>query len=63
MAGPAIEGAPDNCEEYFLIAQTAVKIGLAIKFPHQADAIFRCALFFFFFLAAASLARGQHSRD
>merc|ERR1711991_42822 len=36
-----IDGAPENCEEYFLIAQTAVKIGLAIKFPHKSDEVFR----------------------
>ncbi len=35
------DGAPENCEEYFLIAQTAVKIGLAMKFPHRSDEVFR----------------------
>lgn len=39
------DGAPANCEEYFLIAQTAVKIGLAIKFPHQSDAIFKVRVY------------------
>ena len=37
----SVQGAPENCEEYFLIAQTAVKIGLAIKFPHKSDEVFR----------------------
>ena len=35
------DGAPENCEEYFLIAQTAVKIGLAMKYPHKSDEVFR----------------------
>lgn len=39
--GAVVEGAPDNCEDYFLIAQTAVKIGLAIKYPHHSDRFFQ----------------------
>ena len=35
------DGAPENCEEYFLIAQTAVKIGLAMKYPHKSDEVFK----------------------
>merc|ERR1711991_14625 len=27
--------------EYFLIAQTAVKMGLAIKYPHKSDEVFK----------------------
>eukprot|EP01102_Stenamoeba_stenopodia_P000836 TRINITY_DN10785_c0_g1_i1.p1 TRINITY_DN10785_c0_g1~~TRINITY_DN10785_c0_g1_i1.p1 ORF type:complete len:543 (+),score=174.49 TRINITY_DN10785_c0_g1_i1:96-1724(+) len=30
-----------NCEEYFLMASTAVKIGMAVKHPHVSDKVFQ----------------------
>ena len=33
--------APNNCEEYFIISSTAVKVKLAIKFPHKSDEVFK----------------------
>ena len=41
MAMPA---DPKDCEEYFFLAATAVKISMAIKTPQTSDGVFRINL-------------------
>ena len=36
-SAPKVKATEENCEEYFFLASTAIKIQLAIKMPHTSD--------------------------